>query len=232
MVEVKDVFGKKYVSEEDYLRVVEEKELLKESHNERIKEICKIKENNENWKKISLKTKQEFTKEINEKNKEIEGLKKELKEKDKEMEIIANEINFHNHEFRKLDKYIRNNEIKINHLLIVDTIITEVERQKSLIEKANDRVDSYKEWYNNNVSEYNKMEEKVKGLESLIEYYEKDQPQYEDYCELKYWYNDEKTGETKEFRQHMLYEDACELIGMDSDNWNEFNVVKYRREVK
>lgn len=70
--------------------------------------------------------------------------------------------------------------------------------------------------------------EEIVRLKNLYE----PEKQYEEWCELKYWYEDVKTGTTKMFRQHMNYEEACELIGMDSDNWNEFNVVKYKKEVK
>ncbi|AYD87716.1 hypothetical protein Goe4_c00070 [Bacillus phage vB_BthP-Goe4] len=147
------------VKEEDYLKVVEEKEVLENTikmykleHKkiekelkEKDEEIEKLKGNNEKWEEISLKTKQNFTKEINKKDEEI-------KRKNKTIDNLM----------------------------------------KKLI----------------------KLEEKEEQLYTLKYIYDVD-------------------GVVKEYEQNgMLKEDAEELIGMDSDNWNHWSLTKEERPDK
>jgi len=217
----------KYISEVDYLRVVEEKENYRSKYTatKQTKDVFKEKLN-------------ELKKELNEKNEEIINMKtnyrnsykefeKELEKRDEEIEryktiIIDNGINYDNlnNMFDEREELKKENErLK--------------ERQKFL-ECNNNELFSLTEYISKYIKDNTRRADvivAIEEMERLKNLYESEK-QYEDWCELKYWYNDEKTNETKMYRQHMNYEDACELIGMDSDNWNEFNVVKYKKEVE
>ena len=145
----------------------------------------------------------------------IKQLEEELKEKEETIEELVdtarngmNRFDVMLNKMKEKDEEIR--KIKENNEVLL-----------SLIEKKNGEIERLE----NSNRKYCSENERMKNL------YEPEK-QYEDWCELTYWWTAEKTGDANMFKQHMLYEDACELIGMDSDNWNEFNVLKYKKEVK
>jgi hypothetical protein len=82
----------------------------------------------------------------------------------------------------------------------------------------------------NDIKELKKQNEYyAKEYERLKDLYEPEK-QYEEWGALRYYYIVD--GEKKTYYQEMLLEDVYELIGMDSDNWIEFSVAKYEKEVK
>ncbi|AZU99760.1 hypothetical protein DK2_00007 [Bacillus phage DK2] len=94
--------GMKWVGEDDYLKVVEEKELLKIGQDNGIKEVCKL-------------------------NRELLEQDNLMKEKDEVIERLDKENKFHNNEFKRLSQYILNNNYQNGKLLIVDSIIAQCE---------------------------------------------------------------------------------------------------------
>ena len=139
-----------------------------------------------------------------------------------EKEVLENTIKMYKLEHEKIEKGLKEKDEEIERLRISlnNSIKETCERNKELL----------------------KQDKKIEDLEKQNEFYAKEyermknlyepEKQYEEWCELKYWYDDVKTGDIKMYRQHMNYEEACELIGMDSDNWNAFKVVKYKKEVE
>lgn len=191
--ETREVTGM-FVKEEDYLKVVEEKE--------RYKNLITLNE-------------EKILKELKEKDEEIEMLKEIVIDGGVNYSNLANLYN----ERQELKEELKE---KINDLKALGSICNEqrVEIRESI------------EVSNYNFKEFEKkLKEKDEEIERLKKLNEPE-TQYEDWCELKYWFINSVTGQTNMYRQHMNYEDACELIGMDSDNWTEFNVVKYKKEVK
>lgn len=243
------VRGRDGVLLEDYLKVVEEKERIenklnslkecKENTLARFRPVEEWRKENEKHvkelreKKNDLKTLGKICNEqrieLKEKDEVIDKLKIELiesdqncielsewidklklkdKEKEEEIESLKDYQTYH------MISKERHNEILIGR----DEKINEL---KVLVKRANDRVDSYEDWYNNNLVEFNIMKERVKLLEEK-----------EDTWTLSYSYKD-KEGNIKNYKQSgLLKEEYEEMYGMDSDNWLSHSLVKDRKEVK
>jgi len=141
--------------------------------------------------------------ECNERDKEIEKLNNELIES---IKISNLNVKFYEDNLKEKDKKIE--RLKEANKYCVDCSGSRVHINK--LEKQN-------EYY-------------AKEYERLKDLYEPE-PQYEEWCTLSYSYEDNEFNK-KYFEQEMLLEDAYELIGMDSDNWRNFSVNKYKKEVK
>lgn len=105
-----------------------------------------------------------------------------------------------------------------------------------IIKEKDEEIEKLKEENEYLVNSIKSRKEVIDFLNSLFgknESTEKicEEPIYEEWCELIYVYKD-NLGNEKTVGQNMNFEDACELIGMDSDNWISFTVNKYRKEVK
>ncbi|QOC56866.1 hypothetical protein [Bacillus phage Baseball_field] len=180
-----------WVNEEDYLRVVEENN--------------KLKENIEKWEEISLKTKQFFTEDVIKLENKIDHYKdyisclekeKEKKEKDEEIINMKNNYNILDEEFEK--------ELKEKD--------EEIERLKKDLKEMT----KHKDKTFMKVLELETELFSIKGEETWT---------------LKYIYDVD--GVVKEYEQNgMFREDAEELIGMDSDNWNHWSLTKEERPDK
>lgn len=163
------------VREEDYLKVVKEKENLDTI-------IRQLNLNNLNYKE-----------KIKEKDQEIEKLKQLLKfDGPTSMDIS---LAYHK-------KVIKEKE-------------EEIQRLKKVIES--------KDKTNNNLREEKQV------LQDKLDEWE----YVEERWTLKYVFENSETKEIKEYEQNgMIKEDAEELIGMDSDNWNHYSLTKEERPDK
>jgi len=171
-----------FIKEEDYLKVVEEKD-----------EAIKL----SNW--------------------NVENYEKQLKEKEEEIEKLNNEliesIKISNLNVKFYEDKLKENDKKIEILKEANKYCADCSGSRVHINKLEKENEYYAKEY-----------ERMKNL------YEPE-IQYEEWCTLSYSYEDNEFNK-KYFEQEMLLEDAYELIGMDSDNWRNFNVNKYKKEVK
>ncbi|ASU04095.1 hypothetical protein [Bacillus phage Juan] len=169
-----------WVNEEDYLRVVEEKELYKEN-------LTRV----QNHLQIKVQ---------------------ECKEKD--VEIINMKINYRN-SYKEFEKELEIRDEKIER---------ENENYLRMNKKLNECYEIIKE-------KDHEIKRKSKTIDNLMKQLIKLEEKEEQLYTLKYIY--EAEGVVKEYEQNgMLKEDAEELIGMDSDNWNHWSLTKEERPDK
>lgn len=204
------------VNKEDYSKVVESKERHLRDLNT-LGKIC-------NEQKLELK----------EKDEEIEGLKKNIERFNSShaLSVAITTIDDYEKIVKEKDMEIKELERKL-HVAVKDVSrhyhnSNYFENElKEAVKISNWNVEEAERKLKEKDKEIKRLNEKIVELELGFK-----ETQYEEWCELKYWYVNIATGQTNMYRQHMNYEHACELIGMDSDNWTEFNVVKYKKEVK
>lgn len=225
MVEVKKrLWNGQYilvVKEEDYLKVVEEGERLKL--------------NIERWEEISIKTKQNFTSEINKKNEEINSLKERLKGKTEQYEKEKDE---HNKTVGELNKYYIKSESLKKELKNKDEEIDNLIDKVNELDKENQGLSIRCESLEEEVEELRDKvlhgKEIIEGKQRTIDYLNKfiEINEKEETYTLSYSYLGTDGVTIKNYRQSgLLKEEYEEMYGMDSDNWLSHSLVKDRKEV-
>lgn len=215
-------------------------ERLEKELKEKEEEIEGLKKNIERFKNshalsVAITTIDDYEKIVKEKDEKIEELERKLRVAEKDVSRHYHNSNFFENKVKELGKELallknKENDIidQINELTNFISVGNKYNKGKVGMRTSDACIELIKE-KNEEIEKKNRL---IKHLEEVVEEYRNNSPQYEEWCELKYWFINSVTGQTNMYRQHMNYEDACELIGMDSDNWIEFNVVKYKKEVK
>jgi len=205
-----------FIKEEDYLKVVEEKENV-EKYYEKEKELrkniednlhrvqnhlqCKVNECNERDEVINkLVVKKEHYKDY------IKCLEKEKREKDGEIERL-----------KEANKYCADCSGSRVHINKLEKELKEMTKHKDKTFLRVLELEKQNEYY-------------AKEYERLKNLYEPE-IQYEEWCWLYYEFK-LTNGNVKPVKQEMLVEDAHELIGMDSDNWRFYSIQKFKKGVK
>ncbi|QOR56259.1 hypothetical protein KNV66_gp44 [Bacillus phage DLc1] len=198
------------------------------------KDYLKVAEENNRYKNLVTLNEEKLLKELKEKDEKIEGLKKNIERFNSShaLSVAITTIDDYEKIVKEKDDEIKELERKLHvsekdvarHYHNSNYFENEL---KEAVKISNWNVEEAERKLKEKDKEIKRLNEKIVELELGFK-----ETQYEEWCELKYWYVNIATGQTNMYRQHMNYEDACELIGMDSDNWTEFNVVKYKKEVK
>ena len=169
------------------------------------------------------RTKERLERVVESKDITNDKLRLAIKEKDEEIELLKTKETDIIHQMSELTNFIcvgnKYNKGRVG-MRTSDAIIEIIEEKDGEIERLKINIEDRIELNNWNVKT---LTEKINKLED--KYIE------EELWTLKYIYD--VNGVVKEYEQNgMIKEDAEELIGMDSDNWNHWSLTKEERADK
>ncbi|AZU99712.1 hypothetical protein DK1_00008 [Bacillus phage DK1] len=214
----------RWVGEEDYLKVVEEGNIVAESLRQQLKNKT---EQYEKEKELHNKT----VGDLNKYYIESESLKNVLKEKDEKIENLRDHQTYHMISKEKHNEIIYGRDVKINELdkenqglsIRCESLEEEVEELRNQIHFC--KIDELTRYMSKNYPMFAGIQVSDVVI-SLLEGLKEEKEEKEELWTLRYNLVVNNNKEKEVVQYHMIKEDAEELIGMDSDNWNKYSLEK------